>query len=172
MRELYNNEYVNTYSKKLKNYKTSYLIIAIFSILAIAGILVYYAFEPYGTSLRIPLLVALILIIVSFVTYSFVHFGYTYGVVKKYYEFLVYTVCGKRSVSKVTVLSVLYEPVDKNGFDCYRLVVLEWSSTTDDYVEHTIYIDSQVTVTDLKEGDIVSISTNSNYLLAYKKETV
>ncbi len=171
MRELYTNECVELYAKKMKRYKISYIVVSVICALLIAGIILWYALEPYGTKLRIPLLVSLICLIVLFITYSFIHFGYTYGSVKKYYEFLVFSVCGKRSLNKVTVLNVLYEPVDKNGFDCYRLEVLEWSSVTNDYVEHTIYIDCQVSVTDLAEGDIVSVYTNSNCLLAYKKET-
>ncbi len=172
MRELYTTEYVNKYAKKLKNYKNSYIIIAIIVAILVVGIIVYYALEPYGTKLRIPLLVALIAIIILFVFYSFLHFGYTYGSVKKYYDFLVFSACGNRSLSKVTVLNVYFEPIDKNGFDCYRLVVLEWSESSNDYVERTLYIDCQVSVTDLSEGDIISVYTNSNYLLAYKKETL
>ncbi len=172
MRELYTTEYVNKYAKKLKNYKKSYAIIATIVAILIVGIIIYYALEPYGTKLRTPLLIALISIIILFVTYSFLHFGYTYGSVKKYYNFLVCSACGKRTLSKVTVLNVFYEPVDKNGFDCYRIVVLEWSELSNDYVERTLYIDCQVSVTDLSEGDIVSVYTNANYLLAYKKETL
>ncbi len=170
MRELYTTDYVNKYANKKKKYKTQYVIVSIIVSLLVVGIIVFYALEPYGTKLRIPLLVALMLLIILFVSYSFLHFGYTYGSVKNYYNFLVCSVCGKRSFSKVTVLNVLYQPLDKGGFDCYRLIALEWSEVANDYVERTLYVDCQVLVDDLKEGDILSIYSNSNYLLAYKKE--
>lgn len=171
MRELYTTEYVEKYARKKNNYKIFYIILSILFGLSIVGIMVYYALEPYGTNLRTPLLIALILLTVSFITYTFIHFGYTYGTVNKYYNFLVFSACNKRIQSKVTILNVLYETVDKDGLDCYRLIVLEWSDVANDYVERTIYIDCQISVTDLKEGDIVTILSNSNFLLAYKKET-
>lgn len=172
MRELYTTEYVNKYIRKRSNYKISYVIISILTAIFVVGLMVYYAFEPYGTNLRVPFLVLIIIVTILFIIYSFIHFGYTYGTVNKYYRYLVFSVCGKRTLSKVTVLNVLRDPVDKDGFDCYRIIILEWSDITNDYVERTLYVDYEISITDLSEGDIITVSTNSNYLLAYKKETV
>lgn len=172
MRELYSSEYVEKYVKLKKRQMVVYFILLATAVLLIGAIMLIYAMEPYQTKLRIPLMILMCLIAVSFITYTFLFFQFIHGKVVHYYNFLIYTVCTKRVVDKVTVLNVFHDTVDKNGVDCTRMVVLEWSDSQNDYVEHTIYVDNEVVVDDVSEGDIVTIATNSSYLLAYKKETV
>ncbi|MBQ3235612.1 MAG: hypothetical protein IJA97_05595 [Clostridia bacterium] len=170
MRELYTTEYVEKYRKLKKRQVITYVVVCILALLLVVGIIIYYAFEPYKTKARIPLMIAMFLVIIAFVTYSFLHFQFIYGSVRKYFNFLLFSACGKRNVDKVTVLSVFSDTVDKSGIDCTRIVVLEWSDAQNDYVEHTIYVDNEVVVDDICEGDILTVATNSSYLLAYKKE--
>lgn len=170
MRELYSSEYVQKYAKLKKRQEVSYWISLAVAVLLIAGIIIFYSFEPYQTKLRIPLMILMFVIAVGFITYSFLFFQFIYGKVRSYYTFLIYSACSKRNVDKVTVLNVFGDIFDKNGVDCTRIVVLEWSDAQNDYVEHTLYVDNEVTVDDVCEGDILTVATNSSYLLAYKKE--
>ena len=171
MRELYQSDYINRYLKLKKRMLVTYFVIMALSIGALAFILIYYATEPYQTSSRVPLMIAMFAVIVFFIVYSFIFFTITYGKVRSYCNFLLFSVCATRSTDKVTVLNVFNDIVDKNGGDCTRIEVLEWSDAENDFVERMIYVDNEVVVDDVFEGDILTIVTNSKYLLAYNKET-
>ncbi|MBO7215305.1 MAG: hypothetical protein J6V66_07445 [Clostridia bacterium] len=170
MRELYTTKYIQGYKDFKKKLEIRYVIVAIISALLIAGVIFIYSLEPYGTKLRIPFMILMFALTTAFILYSFLFFQCTYGKVRIYYTFLLFSVCGPRRIDKVTVLNVFGETVDKSGIDCSRIVVLEWSDAQNDYVEHTIYIDNEVKVDDIFEGDIITVATNSSCLLAYSKE--
>ena len=115
MRELYSNDYVNRYFKLKKRLLTSYFIILIASVLTVAGILLFYALEPYQTNLRFPLMIGMFAVISFFIIYSFMFFTISYGRTRSYCNFLMFSVCAKRSVDKITVLGVYNDLVEKNG---------------------------------------------------------
>ncbi len=170
MRELYSTKYIEKYKNVKKRMEIRYVLVLIISILAIAGDLVYYALEPYETNLRVPLMLLLFAVTIFIISYSFVFFSLTYRRVRDYFSFLIFLVCGKRTVEKVTVLGVYGDVVDKSGVDSTRIEVLEWSDLANDYVERVIYVDTELEVTDIAEGDIITVATNGSYLLAYSKE--
>lgn len=170
MRELYSTKYIEKYKKLKKRMEIKYAIILIISVLALAFDVLYYSLEPYETNLRLPLMLIMFAIATFIIAYSFVFFTMTYGRVREYFNFLIFSVCGKRTIKKVTVLGVYGDVVDKGGVDSTKIEVLEWSELADDYVEHVIYVDNELKVNDISEGDIITIATNGNYLLAYVKE--
>lgn len=172
MKELYTNGYVLNIKNKRSKQKTIYFIVLAVAVLIITGIYIYFSTEPYGANSRTPLLIALISVIFLTIVYSFLHFDILYGRLNKYYDFLVCNVLGARETKKVTVLSVSYDTTTKDNLDFYTITVLDWSEIQNDFVERTIYIDSEIEVKDIKEGEIITIQTNSNYLLAYQKENV
>ncbi len=170
MKELYSTEYVEKYTKLKKRMEIRYALILIISILAIVADILYYSFEPFETNLRVPLMIVLFALSIFIVAYSFIFFTLTYGRLRSYYHFLIFSVCGRRNVEKITVLGVFGDVVDKSGVDCTRIEILEWSDLADDYVEHVIYVDAEVDASDIVEGDILTVATCGNYLLAYHKE--
>jgi hypothetical protein len=172
MREFYTLSYVNNIKNKRSKQRTIYIIVLVIAVLLVTGIYVYFSTEPYGSKSRTPLLIALIAIIFLTIVYSFLHFDILYGKLNKYYDFLVCNALGIRVTKKVTVLSVSFDTVTKDNLDFYSIVVLDWSDTQNDFVERTLYIDCEIKDVDLKEGEIIKIVTNSNYLLAYEKENV
>ena len=172
MRELYSKDYIQDIKHKRKIQSLIYIIVLAVAISIVVGIYLYFMTLPYGSKARTPLLIVLIVVIFLTITYSFLHFDILYGKLNRYYEYLTCNVCGLRETKKVTVLNVFYQKQTKEKLDFYTIQVLDWSSVQNDFVERTIYIDCEIKVDDIFEGDIVTIVTNSNYLLAYKKENV
>lgn len=171
MRELYSKDYYLQMTKKKKSLLTLYFSILAFVVLIITAIMIIYANEPYGTKLRVPLMIIMISITVIFIAYSFLFFTITYGRLKKYCFYLYYTVFGSRETAKVTVLDYSLTPKDNGGIDFYSLNVLIWSNAYNDYVERIIYVDCEFSIDDISVNDVLTVVLNSNYLVAYKKET-
>ena len=69
---------------------------------------------------------------------------------------------GKIAIFPFTNLTVKY------GVDFYRINVLEWVESEDDYVERTILVDNEVKNLDILAGDIVKVKTTSNMLIGYE----
>ena len=157
-------------TKKKKTLLTIYFVILAIAVASITAIMLIYANEPYGTKLRMPLLIAIILITVIFTAYSFLFFTISYGRLKKYCYYLYYAVFGKKETAKVTLLNYNLSPRDNGGIDFYTINVLIWSDDKNDYVERTVYVDAEFLIEDVKINDIITITTNANYLVAYKKE--
>lgn len=170
MREFYQNDYLSEMFKKRKNLILFYAILTCVVVLLLASIIIFYAQLPYGTRLRLPLMIALIVIVVLFVFYSFMFFNITFGRLNKYCEFLAFACRGNIEISKVTVIDFYNQPIDYSGNDFFRVNVLIWSEIENNYVERLIYVDNEFTLEDVKVGDVLTAKLKSNYLLGYKKE--
>ena len=172
MTEFYSTSYLDNIKNKKRNLIISYFVALFIVFSIILTILIIYSNEPFGTNLRIPLLVTIILIIVLFIIYSFIFFTISYGRIKKYYNFLYYAIFSKHEIAKVTVISVYKDVREILGVDFYTINVLCWSNLENDYVERNVYVDCEFGVDNFNKNDVLTIKLNSNYLLGYQKENL
>lgn len=168
MVQLYDKDYV------LKTKRQRDLLLALFIgvitafVVGIVAIILIYANEPFNTDKK-PLLMGLMLTFaVLCVCFTFLFYMLVYSRVNKYYLFMITTVFCPYKEFKTTVINVLFEPQDYNGIDFYRLLVLEWSEHQNDFVERTILVDAEKSLSGVKKGDIITVRVNANTLLAYK----
>lgn len=171
MRQLYNKNNVISNEKQLKILLAIYLLIALIFLGGIVTCIVLFANEPFGTSKRVPLLIIMLAIAVVTVVFSFFYFNLIFGPVKKYVDFLKYTVFGKRNTLSLTILDVFYQPMNYKGLDFYRISTLEWNDIKNDFVERTVLVDESIVINDLKAGDIVKCQLAQSCLVAYEKDS-
>lgn len=172
MTELYTTDYLDKIKLKKRNLLIAYFVLLGIAILSISAIMIVYANEPFGTKLRLPFIIALVLICVIFVVYSFIFFNISYGRIKKYYNFVYYAIFSKQDVEKVTVIASDNQVREVLGVDFYTLTVLCWSNIENDYVERNLYVDADLNVESFSKNDVLTVRLNSNYLVAYKKENL
>lgn len=172
MTELYSTSYLDKIKSKKQNLLISYFAILFITLALILTIMIIYSNEPFGTNLRLPFIIVLVIITVAFITYSFIFFTISYGRLKKYYNYLYYALFSKTEITKVTVISVTKEIREVVGVEFYTLNVLTWSNTENDYVERNIYVDCEIGVDNFNKNDVLTVKLNANYLLAYKKENI
>ena len=171
MTELYTTAYYEKIKKQRKNLLNTFLVVLAVYVALIVAIMVIYANEPFGTSLQIPLLIALVVFTVAFVVYAFIFFTISYGRIKKYEYYLYFSVFGKYEILKGTVIEINNFVKDVNGVDFNSFTVLVWSDIKNDYVERLIYVDCEFSV-DVNVNDVLDLKVNSSYLLGYKKVNV
>ena len=172
MTELYSAlEYLKI-KKNKRNLLIFYFASLIVCLVAIVVIMLIYSNEPFGTPLRTPFLIAIIVICVLFVVYSFVFLGIKFGRLKKYQYFVYYSVYGRFESIRATIISVNNSISEIGGFDCRSLEVLAWSDIENDYVTRLIYYDVEKQIPDVKVDDVLTFKLSSNYIVAYRKESV
>ena len=171
MKQLYFKKNVDVNDKQRKVLLALYFIVAIILLGGIVSCIVLFALEPYGTAKRIPLMVSMFVIAVVLVIFSFVYFSLVYKPVKKYVDFLKYTVFGKRNTVSLTVLDFYYQPQEYKGVNFYRILTLEWNDVRKDFVERILLVDAEIEINDLNKGDIVNCEIASSCLVAYSKES-
>ena len=169
MTSLYNKTYLNNIKKQKNKLLALYLILLGVVLLIEAGIIVYYALQPFGNNLTEPLKILMFSIAIVFVLFSGVYLSITYGRVLRYYQFLLNLLYSKKAKLTATVISIGYETKTSAGVDFYTMDVLEWSETQNDYVKHIILIDNEFKNLDINEGDIITITTSLNALMEYSK---
>ena len=169
MNYLYSLEYLNKNEKQLKLLVLIYSIIISLFAIGIVTVIVIYANEPFGTTLRTPLIWILITLTAVATIFSFFYFSLILNPVKNYVKFLKYTVFGTRYKVDLTVLDVFYQPQNYRGLDFYRLLTLEWSDAKNDYVEHTVLVDANVVLEGVNKGDILTCELASSCLVGYSK---
>ena len=169
MTELYSTSEFLNIKKKLRNLLISYFVALVVCILAVTIIMIIYANEPFGTPLRIPFLIVLILICVLFVAYSFVFFNIKFSKLRKYQYFIYFAINGKNKEEKATIISISNAIVEINGFDCYSLEALVWSDIESDYVTRLVYFDAEKDMSEIEVDKVYDLSINSNYIVAYRK---
>ena len=169
MTALYNKTYYNQIKKQKNKLLIVYLVLLSIALISVAGIIVYYALQPYGTNKKIPLMIAMFLITCIFTLFSGVYLSIPYGRVKKYYAFLTSLLYGKKQKFNVTVISISGEDRSNYGVDFYVLEVIEWSDTQNDYVNHKILVDNEFKNLDINEGDMLTITTSLNALMEFSK---
>ena len=170
MTALYNKTYYNQIKKQKNKLLTIYFILLAIAILFVAGIIVFYALQPYGTDKKTSLMVAMFLITCIFTLFSGVYLSIPYGRVSKYYKFLTNLLYSKKQSFNVTVVSIGGENKTNYGVDFYTLEVLEWSDTQNDYVKHKILVDNEFKNLDVNEGDMLTITTSLNALMEFSKK--
>lgn len=172
MTELYTTDYLDKIKSKKQNLLISYFIMLGVAFAIVTIIMIIYSKEPFGTKLRLPFIIALIVICVFFVVYSFIFFNISYGRIKKYYNFVYYALFSKLDVERVTVIANYNQIREVLGVDFYTLNVLCWSSIENDYVERNLYVDCELDIENFSKNDVLTVKLNSNYLVAYKKENL
>lgn len=170
MREFYEYNYLSAMFKKRKNLIIFYTILAVICLLAVVAIIIFYSKLPYGTNLRYPLMITMIVIVTLFSVYSFVFFNITFGRLNKYCDYLSYACRGNAEITKVTVLDFYNQPIEHSGNDFFRVNVLIWSDIQNDFVERMLYVDNEFSLDDVNVGDVITVKVKSNCLLGYKKE--
>ena len=85
MTEFYTTSYLEDVKTKKRNLLISYFVALFIVISIILAIMIIYSKQPFGTDLRTPFLIAIIVITVIFITYSFIFFTISYGRIKNYY---------------------------------------------------------------------------------------
>lgn len=171
MKQLYSKKNVDVNDKQRKILLVVYFLVAVILLGGIVSCIVIYALEPFGTTKKIPLMVSMFAIAVVLVIFSFVYFSLVYKPVKKYVDFLKYTVFGKRNRVSLTVLDFYYQPQEHKGVDYYRISTLEWNDVRKDFVERIVLVDASILIDDLNKGDIVNCELASSCLVAYSKES-
>jgi hypothetical protein len=168
MVELYNEEsYVKENKRRIK-YLLVYLAL-FFVVLAIEiTLLIYFSTRPFGTPLETPLLVVILVLGGVFTAFSVVYLTIPYGRIKSYCDILCDFLDNERVTTDATVLNFDYNLTVKYGVDFYRVELLEWSETEDDYVERSVLIDNEIKNLDFKDGDILKITTTGNMLVGYQ----
>ena len=170
MTYLYTKPYYYQIKKQRQKLLTIYLILLGLALLGLVGIILFYAFQPYGTNLKLPLQISMFALIVVFTLFSGVYLTIIYGRVNKYYHFLNSLSRGKKLSNSVTVISINYGDLRTNfGVDFYTMEVLEWSSSQDDYVKHNLLIDNEFKNLDINEGDMLTVTSSLNVLMEYNK---
>ena len=167
---LYNNSYYNKIKKQKNKLLTIYLVLLVLAVIALTAIIVFYALQPYGTTLKTPLMISMFALIICFTLFSGVYLSIVYGRVNKYLKYLNSLILGKKCTFSATVISVNFGDYRTNyGVDFYTVDVLDWSTTQNDYVNHKIFIDAEFKNLDFNEGDMLTVITSLNTLMEFKK---
>ena len=168
MTELYNDEYYLKINVRRIKYLFIYVLLLIFSVALETGLLIYYSTRPFGTPLETPLLIFILTYGGLFTAFSVVYLTIPYGRLKKYRDIVIDFLDNDRIISEATVISIDENLTVKYGVDFYRINLLEWSDTENDYFERSILVDNELKNLDVKIGDILKISTTANMLVAYE----
>ena len=170
MKQLYSTKNVDVSDKQRKILLAVYFIVAAILLAGIATCIIVYANEPFGTTLRTPLMVIMFVLAVVLIIFSFFYFRLVYEPVKKYVHFLKYTVFGKRDTVSLTVLDFYYQQQEYRGLDYYRISTLEWNEVRKDFVERIVLVDVHIDLEDVAVGDIITCQLANSCLVAYSKE--
>ncbi len=168
MINFYDDNYINKIIRQKNNCLATYFIIAIVLVLIIIATIVLNSCLPYNYGHRPYLLTLLCVVTVALVVFSFIYLQIVYGKVAGYLNFLGLLIQNKQFTSTVTVIRVNSQIIS-GKIDYCVLDVLEWSQAKEDYVERSVFIDAEFSNLDFKKDDIITITTSTNYLLAYKK---
>ena len=168
MTELYTEQnYIDNNTRRIKYLFIYFTLLAVVLIAEIL-LLIYFSTRPFGTPLETPLLIIILSIGGVFAAFSVVFFTIPYGRLSKYCNILCDFLDNERVTSEVTAIKYDENVTVKYGVDFYRLNVLEWNETEEEYVERSVLIDNEIKNLDIKEGDIVKIVTTSNMLIGYE----
>lgn len=168
MTNFYTQNYIDKTLRQKRRCLAVYLTVAIVLSLVIISTIVLNAIFPYNYGHRPILLAILITATVILVLFSFIYLQIVYGKVAAYLNFLG-TLLQKISVTSTATVIRVNGQVNSLEIDYYSIDVLEWSSVKQDYVERTIFIDAEFKNLGLEKNDIITVTTASNYMLAYKK---
>ncbi len=168
MTELYLESHYDKIKKQKRNLLISYFVALGVFLAIVATIMIIYANEPYGTQLRTPFLIVLIVISVTFVIYSFIFFSICYGRIKKYEYYLYFAVFGKHEIIKATVIDIDNSVKDVGGVDFYSFTALVWSDIKNDYVNRLIYVDCELDFS-VNVNEVLTLKVNSSYLVGYER---
>ena len=86
-----------------------------------------------------------------------------------YDKFVRDAINGEKIPAEVTVISVDKTLTVKYGVEYFKLNVLEWSQSSDEYVRRTVLVDNEKNDLEFTGGEILNIETYSNVLTAYKR---
>ena len=168
MINFYTDNYINKTVRQKNKCLAVYFLVAIFLFLIILACIILNAIFPYGYGHRTILLIIICVATVILVTFSFIYLQIIYGKVAGYLNFIGSLLSRKSVVSTATVIRTNAQTVS-GDIDYYSVDVLEWSNSKEDYVERSVFIDAEFANLNFEKGDILTIETASNYLIAYKK---
>ena len=86
-----------------------------------------------------------------------------------YDKFVRDAINGEKIPAEVTDISVDKTLTVKYGVEYFKLNVLEWSQSSDEYVRRTVLVDNEKNDLEFTGGEILNIETYSNVLTAYKR---
>lgn len=171
MTNLYTTEYKNKIKKQKDKLLTIYFIILALCALIVIAVITINAYLPYMHEYKTPLMIILYSVGGLFTVFSFIYLQITYGRVATYYKFVCQTMLKSKLTSSVTITRIngdLYT----NNIDYYTIDVLEWSDKENDYVERKILVDCEFKKLDFNVDEIITVTTSSNFLVAYKRSGV
>ncbi len=168
MTNFYTNEYLEKIKRQKNKLLTIYFIILAVCVLIEVVVIGFNAYLPYMHEYKTLLTIILYATGVLFTVFSFLYLQITYGKVSEYYKFVSQTMIKRKTTSSVTVIRIHYQ-TQTNKIDYYTIDVLEWSNTENDYVERTVLVDCEFKDLDFKVDEILTITTSSNFLTAYKR---
>ena len=171
MTELYTEQnYIDNNTRRIKYLFIYFTLLAVVLIAEIL-LLIYFSTRPFGTSLETPLLIIILSIGGVFAAFSVVFFTIPYGRLSKYCNILCDFLDNKRVTSEVTAIKYDENITVKYGVDFYRLNVLEWNETEEEYVERSVLIDNEIKNLDFNNIDTSNIDDLKKSIGFYEKYT-
>lgn len=168
MMNFYEEDYLVKINRQKRRCLAVYFVVAVILTLIIVTAIVLNSIFPYNFGHRPILLSVVIVSTLLLVVFSFVYLQICYKKVAEYYNFIVSLISRKSTSINATIIRANAQVVS-GVIDYYSVDVLEWSIVDNDYVERSVFIDAEMQNLDLNKGEIVTLVTVSNYLIAYKK---
>ncbi len=169
MVEFYNEEYLYKIDRQRFNLKLIYVISLIFSIALILTLTILIAFQPYDTKFEKVSRWIIAIYLSVYIIFSFIYLKIPYARVKYYQYFVLDCMRFAKNQEQVTIVGINNETTYKNGVDFYYLDIIEWSERENDFINRSVLVDCEIKNLDLNKGEIVTITTASNVLIAYEK---
>ena len=167
--------YSEAETQKVTKLRKKLLIIYIIALSAVvlteAALIIYHATNYYNYPGVKAVRTTVMVIGGVFAAASIIYLCMPYARVHNYEKFVCDAVTGEKIRSEITVISVDKTLTVKYGVEYYKLNVLEWSQSSDEYIRRTVLIDNEKNDLIFNGGEILNIETYSNVLTAYEKVT-
>lgn len=157
-------------SAKLRK-KLLIIYIAAFAVVFVveAALIIYHATNYYNYAGITAIRTTVMVLGGVFAAASCVYLCLPYARANNYDKFVRDAINGEKIPAEVTVISVDKTLTVKYGVEYFKLNVLEWSQSSDEYVRRTVLVDNEKNDLEFTGGEILNIETYSNVLTAYKR---
>ena len=168
MIEYYKKEMLEQARKQRKSTLLVYFIVLGVYVLASAGVMFWFAIQPYKAPTITWVKVTQHSLSALLVIFSFIYLGIRFKRVNRYYKQMVNLDTGIRETSTGSFFEYSETLQDKNGVDFKSLVFLEWNKYKNDFFERKVLVFDEMEFPKFEENANVRYVTQGNVLVSYE----
>ncbi len=160
-------EYLQSAKQQKKALAIFLICLGVYLVISV-GILLFYIFLPYGSSLTVVVRIAEYGLTLAMVIFSFIYLGIPYKRVNNYNKLCKNMLTGKKEKAEGVLIEQKEEIQIKNGVDMKALIFLTYNEIKQDYFERKVLVFYEKPFPPIDLNDRVSFITQGNVLISYE----